>query len=87
MVADSVVVVEVEESQLPSTACLGATRYITLFLSTTSPPMDSTPASLFDSFDQDFQHIVQSIKAKLDGEVKTQQGGVFLSSSPAAQPS
>ncbi|TFK26022.1 V-snare-domain-containing protein [Coprinopsis marcescibilis] len=36
--------------------------------------MDQTPAALFESYSQDFQHLVQSIKEKLEGDAKNQIG-------------
>jgi len=36
--------------------------------------MDSTPTALFDSYEQDFQHIIQSISDKLEGRGKDQRG-------------
>ncbi|KAI0932984.1 hypothetical protein AcW2_001447 [Taiwanofungus camphoratus] len=35
--------------------------------------MDNSPTALFDSYEQDFQQIVQSIRDKLDGDAKDQQ--------------
>jgi vesicle transport through interaction with t-SNAREs protein 1 len=37
--------------------------------------MDNSPTALFDSYEQDFQQIVDSIKAKLDGDGKEEHGG------------
>lgn len=37
--------------------------------------MDSSPASLFDSYEQDFQQILQSIRQKLEGDGSDQHGG------------
>ncbi|KAF8336686.1 vesicle transport v-snare protein vti1 [Amanita rubescens] len=36
--------------------------------------MDSSPAGLFDSYDQDFKHIIQGIRDKLDGSGKPERG-------------
>lgn len=36
--------------------------------------MDHTPASLFDAYEQDFVHLVESVKTKLD-EIRDQRGG------------
>ncbi|TFY76529.1 hypothetical protein EWM64_g7485 [Hericium alpestre] len=36
--------------------------------------MDSSPTALFDSYEQDFQQILQSIREKLDGEAKDERG-------------
>lgn len=36
--------------------------------------MDNSPTALFDSYEQDFQQIVQSIREKLEGEAKDGQG-------------
>jgi vesicle transport through interaction with t-SNAREs 1 len=40
--------------------------------------MDSSPAALFDSYDQDFQQIIQSIREKLDGEANDQRAGKLI---------
>jgi hypothetical protein len=37
--------------------------------------MDQTPAALFDAYFQDFSHIIESIRTKLDTEIKEQRGG------------
>lgn len=37
--------------------------------------MDSSPTSLFDSYEQDFKQIIQSISQKLDGDAKDERGG------------
>ncbi|KAF8178723.1 vesicle transport v-snare protein vti1 [Pholiota molesta] len=36
--------------------------------------MDETPTSLFNSYEQDFRHIISSIAEKLEGSGKNQQG-------------
>ncbi|KAI0271263.1 t-SNARE [Gloeopeniophorella convolvens] len=36
--------------------------------------MDSSPTSLFDSYEQDFQQILQSIRDKLEGDAADQRG-------------
>ncbi|KAI0712739.1 vesicle transport v-snare protein vti1 [Cerioporus squamosus] len=36
--------------------------------------MDTSPTALFDSYEQDFKQIVQSIRDKLDGDAKDAQG-------------
>ncbi|KAL6305751.1 vesicle transport v-snare protein vti1 [Sparassis latifolia] len=36
--------------------------------------MDNSPTALFDSYEQDFSQILQSIQDKLNGEAKDQQG-------------
>ncbi|TFK32549.1 vesicle transport v-snare protein vti1 [Crucibulum laeve] len=36
--------------------------------------MDPTPTSLFESYEQDFHHIIQSIREKLEGDGKDQRG-------------
>jgi vesicle transport through interaction with t-SNAREs 1 len=38
--------------------------------------MDSSPASLFDSYEQDFQQILQSIRQRLEGDGSDQRGGM-----------
>ena len=49
------------------------TRHVTLFI------MDpSSPAGLFDSYDQDFKHIILGIRDKLEGSGKPDRGGRFL---------
>jgi hypothetical protein len=47
--------------------------------------MDPTPANLFDSYDQDFQHLCDSIKHKLDVDARDQIGGTFVTFYLAAQ--
>ena len=37
--------------------------------------MDSSPTALFDSYEQDFQQILQSIRDKLDGDAADARGG------------
>lgn len=37
--------------------------------------MDSSPTSLFESYEQDYKQIIASIRGKLDGEANTQKGG------------
>lgn len=40
--------------------------------------MDSSPTSLFDSYSQDFEQIISSIRDKLEGEAgKNESGGTF----------
>ncbi|KAI8996218.1 vesicle transport v-snare protein vti1 [Trametes punicea] len=36
--------------------------------------MDTSPTSLFDSYEQDFKQIIQSIREKLEGDAKDAQG-------------
>ncbi|KAG7446653.1 vesicle transport v-snare protein vti1 [Guyanagaster necrorhizus] len=36
--------------------------------------MDATPTDLFESYHQDFAHLIQSVRGKLEVEVKEQQG-------------
>jgi len=36
--------------------------------------MDNSPTALFDSYEQDFQQIVDSLKEKLEGDVKDERG-------------
>ena len=40
--------------------------------------MDATPTALFDSYEQDFKHIIRSISDKLEGNGKNQLGGMLL---------
>lgn len=37
--------------------------------------MDNSPTSLFDSYEQDFQQLINSIREKLDGDAKDDRGG------------
>lgn len=37
--------------------------------------MDLTPTALFESYEQDFQHVIQSIREKVEGAGKDQKGG------------
>lgn len=37
--------------------------------------MDDTSTALFDSYEQDFRHIISGISDKLEGNGKSQQGG------------
>ena len=39
--------------------------------------MDQTPVALFDAFEQDFRHIINSISEKLEGSGKNQLGGAL----------
>jgi effector-binding domain-containing protein len=41
--------------------------------------MDATPTALFDSYEQDFKHIIRSISDKLEGNGKNQLGGMCCS--------
>ena len=36
--------------------------------------MDNSPSGLFDSYEQDFQHIIESVRDKLEGKGKDEQG-------------
>jgi vesicle transport through interaction with t-SNAREs 1 len=38
--------------------------------------MDTSPTALFDSYEQDFNQILSSVRSKLDGEAKEQKGGM-----------
>ncbi|CDO76151.1 hypothetical protein BN946_scf185027.g14 [Trametes cinnabarina] len=40
--------------------------------------MDTSPTSLFDSYEQDFSQIIQSIRDKLEGDGKDAQGGASV---------
>jgi len=40
--------------------------------------MDSSPVALFDSYDQDFQQIIQSVREKLNGEANDQHAGMLV---------
>ena len=37
--------------------------------------MDNSPTALFDSYEQDFQQIVASIRDKLEGDGRDERGG------------
>ena len=37
--------------------------------------MDNSPTALFDSYEQDFKQIVQSIRGKLEGDAQDAQAG------------
>ena len=39
--------------------------------------MDTSPTTLFDSYEQDFKQIIQSIRDKLEGDGKDAQGGAY----------
>ena len=38
--------------------------------------MDTSPTTLFDSYEQDFQHLLQGVRDKLEGDGKGQRGGL-----------
>jgi vesicle transport through interaction with t-SNAREs protein 1 len=38
--------------------------------------MDTSPTALFDSYEQDFQQFIDTIRQKLDGEGKEDSGGM-----------
>lgn len=40
--------------------------------------MDTSPTALFDSYEQDFKQIIQSIRTKLEGDAQDAQGGASL---------
>ena len=39
--------------------------------------MDNSPTALFDSYEQDFQQIIASIREKLEGDGKDERGGAL----------
>jgi vesicle transport through interaction with t-SNAREs protein 1 len=39
--------------------------------------MDNSPTALFDSYEQDFQQFIDTIRQKLDGEGKDDSGGEY----------
>lgn len=41
--------------------------------------MDQSPTALFDSYEQDFQQFIDTIRQKLDGDGKDDSGGVYAS--------
>ena len=43
--------------------------------------MDNSPTALFDTYEQDFKQIIDSIRDKLDGEGRNERGGVWLAAS------
>jgi len=48
--------------------------------------MDATPTALFDSYEQDFKHIIRSISDKLEGNGKNQLGGMYFATRKHPQP-
>ena len=38
--------------------------------------MDTSPTALFDSYEQDFQQIISSIRDKLEGDAKSDAAGL-----------
>ena len=40
--------------------------------------MDNSPTALFDSYEQDFQQLIASIRDKLEGDAKDERGGKCL---------
>ena len=42
--------------------------------------MDNSPTALFDSYEQDFLQIVDSLKQKLEGDVKDERAGKVFGS-------
>jgi hypothetical protein len=48
--------------------------------------MDATPTALFDSYEQDFKHIIRSISDKLEGNGKNQLGGMYCYYRHISQP-
>src|SRR6202011_5093093 len=47
---------------------------LTSTVADSSNAMDTSPTSLFNSYEQEFQQIISSIKDKLEGDAKEQQG-------------
>jgi len=39
--------------------------------------MDNEPTALFESYENDFQTLIKTVKEKVDGEAKEQRGGVY----------
>jgi vesicle transport through interaction with t-SNAREs protein 1 len=37
--------------------------------------MDNSPTALFDTYEQDFRQILDSVRSKLDGDGKDERGG------------
>jgi vesicle transport through interaction with t-SNAREs protein 1 len=37
--------------------------------------MDNSPTALFDSYEQDFQQVIDSLKQKLEGDTKDEREG------------
>lgn len=48
--------------------------------------MDNSPTALFDSYEQDFQQVIESIKQKLDGNVTDERAGEFPLGAIHAEP-
>jgi vesicle transport through interaction with t-SNAREs protein 1 len=46
--------------------------------------MDNSPTALFDSYELDFQQILDSLKERLEGDSKDERTGEFSKSSPFA---
>ena len=68
--------------QIPAPA-LGPQRFP---VPTTPSTMDSSPTALFDSYEQDFQQILQSIRQKLEGDGSDQRGGTLETTHPIRSP-
>ena len=47
--------------------------------------MDNSPTALFDSYEQDFQQVIASVREKVDGEGANERGGALASSSTAVR--
>lgn len=37
--------------------------------------MDNSPTALFDTYEQDFRQIIDSVRSKLEGDGKDERGG------------
>ncbi|KAH0840049.1 hypothetical protein J3R83DRAFT_1016 [Lanmaoa asiatica] len=37
--------------------------------------MDNSPTALFDTYEQDFRQIIDSVRSKLDGDGRDERGG------------
>lgn len=48
--------------------------------------MDSSPTALFDSYEQDFQQFIESVRDKLEGSGKDEVGGAYFSLSLSLGP-
>lgn len=44
--------------------------------------MDQSPTALFDSYEQDLQQILGSVREKLEGDAKEGRGGMYYLLSP-----
>ena len=48
---------------------------VAVTLTTSTTPMDQPPTVLFESYEQDFRHVIDSVRQKLEGDAKSSVGG------------